>query len=187
MEEEKLTGTKVLKVLGTYLLALYFTESLLDIIKNTSSSNFLSSSSNEKLQNYLLLAIYYIQTIQYLYHREIFPKSTTVITIYLNINRYKKPREFWRYVWINPYLFRLLIEQLETQPVFLNDSNNGKSQILIDKQLLTTMIYIGSYKNAASLAKISDLYEMEKGTIDKVCQQVWIAIQNNTLRTIHVG
>ncbi len=49
MEGEEPTCTELLEVLGTHLLAPLFTESLLDIIKNTSSSSSLSSSSNEEL------------------------------------------------------------------------------------------------------------------------------------------
>ncbi len=146
----------------------------------------MSSSSDEELQNYLLLAIHHIQTIRYLYPREIFPKSTAIIDICLNINRYKRPKEFRRYARMSPYLFGLLVEQLETQPVFFNNLSNGESQILVDRQLLTTLIRMGSYGNAASLAKIGDLCEMGKGIVDKVCRPVLTAIQNSILKTTHV-
>ena len=186
MEEEESTRTKVLEVIGTYLTTPLFTESLLDIIKNTSSGSSLSFSSDEKLQTYLLSALHHIETTQYLYLREIFPKSTAVIDICLNINRYKRPREFRRYARMSPYLFGLLVQQLETQPVFSNDSSNGEMQIPVERQLLTTLIRMGSYGNAASLAKIGDLCGMGKGTVDKVCRRVLIAIQSSTLRTTHV-
>ena len=60
------------------------------------------------------------------------------------------------------YLFGLLIQQLETQPAFSNDSNNCESQIPVERQQLTTLIQMGSYGNAASLAKIGDLCGMRK-------------------------
>ena len=84
------------------------------------------------------------------------------------------------------YLFGLLVQQLEIQPVFSNNSNNGESQILVERQLLTTLIRMGSYRNAASLAKIGDLCRMGKGTVDKVCRQVLTAIQSGILRTTNV-
>ena len=107
-------------------------------MKNTSSSISSSSSSDEELQNYLLLALHHIKTTRYLYPREIIPKSTAVIDICLNINRYKRPQEFLRYARISPYLFGLLVQQLEAQPVFSNNSNNGESQIPVERKLLTT-------------------------------------------------
>ena len=93
MEEEELSCTEGIEAIGTYLITPLFTESLLDIIKNTSSSSS-SSSSNGELQTYLLSALHHIKTTRYLYYREISPKSTALIDICLNINRYKRPREF---------------------------------------------------------------------------------------------
>lgn len=109
MEEEEPTRTEVLETIGTYLVTPLFTESLLDII-NTSSSSSSSSSSDEELQTYLLSALHYIKTTRYLYPREIFPKSTAVIDICLNINRYERPREFRKYARMSPYLFGLLVQ-----------------------------------------------------------------------------
>ena len=73
---------------------------------------------------------------------------------------------------MSPYLFTLLVQKLETQPVFENDSSNRESQILVNRQLLTSLICMGSYGNAASLAKIGDLCGMGKNTLDKVCRRV---------------
>lgn len=73
------------------LLPLLFTETLLDIIKNTSSFFSTLSSSNGELQAYLLSAIQIIETTRYLISQEIFPKLTAVIDICLNINKYKRP------------------------------------------------------------------------------------------------
>ncbi len=186
MEEEEPTRIEVLGAIGTYLINPLFTESLLDIIKNTSSSSSLPSSSDEELQTYLLSALHCIKITGYLYPREIFSKSSAVIDICLNINRYKRRRELRRYARMSLYLFGLLVQQLETQPVFSNNSNDGESQTQVERQLLTTLIRMGSYGNAASLAKIGDLCEMGKGTVDKVCRQVLTAIQSSTLRTTHV-
>ncbi len=84
------------------------------------------------------------------------------------------------------YLFGLYIQQLETQPEFSNDSNNGESQIPVERQQLTTLIPMGSYRNATSLAKIGDLFGIRKGILDKVCRLVLTAIQSSNLRTTHV-
>ena len=67
MEEEELTCAEVLEVIGTYLIISLFTESLLDIIKNTSSSNFSLFSSDKELQIYFLSALHHIKTIRYFY------------------------------------------------------------------------------------------------------------------------
>ena len=157
----------------------------MDIIKNTSSSST-SLSSDGKLQANLLSTIQIIETTRYLIPREIFPKSTAVIDICLNINKYKKPREFRRYARMSPHLFTLFVEKLETQSVFGNDSSNGESQISVKSPLLATLICMGSYENAASLAKIGDLCGMEKSTVDKVRRRVTTAIQSSNLRTAHV-
>ena len=87
---------------------------------------------------------------------------------------------------MSPDLFTLLVQKLETQLVFENNSSNGESQIPVERQLLATLIRIGSYGNAASLLKIGDLCGMGKGTIDKVYCRIITAIQSSNLRTIHV-
>ncbi len=71
------------------------------------------------------------------------------------------------------YLFGLLVQQLEIQPVFSQDLNKNESLIPVKQQVFITLICIGTYKNGASLAKIGDLYRMRKGTVDKVCQRVF--------------
>ena len=86
MEEEDPTRTEILEAIGIHLITPLFTETLLDIIKNTSSSSSTSSSSDGELQAYLLSAIQIIETTRYLIPRENFPKSTAVIDICLNIN-----------------------------------------------------------------------------------------------------
>ena len=78
------------------------------------------------------------------------------------------PCKFRKYAGMSPYLFGLLVQKLETQPVFCNDSYNGELQILVEWQLLRRLIRMGSYGNAAFLAKIGDLCGMGKGTVDKV-------------------
>lgn len=183
-EEEEPTRTDV--AIGIHLITPLFTETLLDIIKNTSSSSSTSSSSDEELQAYLFSTIHTIGTTRYFIPREIFPTTTAVIDICLNINKYKRPREFRRYARMSPHLFTLLVQKLEAQPVFENDSNNGESQISVERQLLTTLIRMGSYGNAASLAKIGDLCGMGKGTVDRVCRRVITAIQSSNLRITHV-
>lgn len=67
MEEEKPNCTEVLEVINTYFIISLFTKSLLYIIKNTSNSSFSSFFFDEKLQTYLLSALYHIKTIQYPY------------------------------------------------------------------------------------------------------------------------
>lgn len=46
---------------------------------------------------------------------------------------------------------------------------------------------MGSYGNAASSAKIGDLYGMGKDMVDKVCRQILTVIQNSTMRTTYVS
>ena len=58
---------------------------------------------------------------------QIFSISATIIDICLNINKYKKLEEFLQYACISPFLLTLLVEELETQPVFRNDFSNGES------------------------------------------------------------
>lgn len=57
MEEEDPIYTKILEAIDIHLIILLFTETLLDIIKNTSSSSSTSSSFDGKLQAYFLSAI----------------------------------------------------------------------------------------------------------------------------------
>ena len=83
-------------------------------------------------------------------------------------------------------LFILLVDKLETQPVFGNASNNLESQILVEKKLLTILIYIGSYGNAAFLTKIRDLCKIEKDIVEKVYRQVITTIQFSNLQNAHV-
>ena len=91
MEEEDPICTEILEAIGIHLISPLFTEILLDIIKNTSSSSSTLISFDGELQAYLLSAIQIIGTTHYLIPQEIFPKSTAVIDICLNINKYKRP------------------------------------------------------------------------------------------------
>ena len=91
MKAEFLIHTEILEAIGIQLITSLFTENLLNIIKNTSSSSIILSSSDEELQAYLYSAILIIQNTRYLIPQEIFPKSLAVIDICLNINRYKRP------------------------------------------------------------------------------------------------
>lgn len=66
MEKEESTYIEVLEAIGTHLITPLFTTTLLDIIKNTSSSSSTLSSSDKELQNYFYSAIHQIETIRYL-------------------------------------------------------------------------------------------------------------------------
>lgn len=66
MEEEDPTHTEMLEAIGIHFITPLFTETLLDIIKNITSSFFTSSLFNEELQTYLLLAIHKVETTRYL-------------------------------------------------------------------------------------------------------------------------
>ena len=79
-----------------------------------------------------------------------------------------------------------MVQELETQLVFENNSSNGESQILVERQLFAPLIHMESYGNVAFLTKIGDLCRMGKGTIDKICRRVIIAIQFSNFRTTHV-
>ena len=57
MEEEDPIHTEILEAIGIYLITPLFTETLLDIIKNISSSSSTSILSNRELQAYFLSAI----------------------------------------------------------------------------------------------------------------------------------
>lgn len=76
--------------------------------------------------------------------------------------------------------------KIRTEPIFGNNSSNRKSQILIKRHLLITLIRMGNYGNAVFLAKIGDLYGMRKGTMDKICQQVIMVIQSSNIQITHV-
>ncbi len=80
-----------------------------------------------------------------------------------------------------------MVQKLETQPIFENDSSNKESQISVEQQLLTTLICMESYGNTASLIKIRDLCGMGKSIVDKVCCQIITVIQSSNLQIIHVG
>ena len=142
----------------------------MNLTKNTSSSFSTLSSLDDDIQIYLLLAIHTIEITRYLIAREIISKSTNIIDICLNINCYKRLQEFCQYVCMSFQLFTLLVEKLKTQPIFRNASTNLESQIVVERQLLTTLICMGSYINASSLTKIGDLCRIGKGTVDKICR-----------------
>lgn len=94
-----------------------------------------------------------------------FFKLASIINIYLNIHKYKKLQKFWQYTYMNPNLFILLVQKLETLLIFKNNFSNKKSEIYIEKQFQTILIY----ENIIFLkTKIDDLYQMEKNTVNKL-------------------
>lgn len=66
MEEKDPRRTEILETIDIHLITSLFTETLLDIIKNTYSSSTTSSSFDEKLQTYFLSAIHKVETTRYL-------------------------------------------------------------------------------------------------------------------------
>lgn len=79
-----------IEIIGIHLIISLFMETLLDIIKNTSSSLIILLFSDEKLQTYFYSTIQTIQNAKYLISQKKNFKSIVVINIYLNINKYKK-------------------------------------------------------------------------------------------------
>ena len=81
-------------------------ETLLDIIKNISSSFIILLSFNIELHIYLNFTIQTIKIIRYLISGEILPKLTFIINICLNINRIlKTPKTLAIYLYESSFIY----------------------------------------------------------------------------------
>lgn len=117
--------------------------------------------------------------------RELLPKSTSLLNICLNYYRIKCPQEFRMYARMNPATVDQLVQKLEGEAVFHNNSSNEERQIPVDQQLFTTLIRMGTYGNGASLSKIGSFCGMGKGTVDLITRRVITAITSSNLRSTH--
>ena len=67
---------------------------------------------------------------------------------------------------MSPATFNALVQYLEPQEVFLNNSSNSQEQMPVDRQILITFFQMGCYGNDASLTKIASLAGVGHRTVD---------------------
>lgn len=86
----------------------------------------------------------------------------------------EQPRYFQEALRVSPLTFDYIINHIQNDPVFTNNSNNA--QMPVPEQVAITLYHSGHDGNAASLQAIAGWAGTGKGTVNLVCQHVMVAV-----------
>ncbi|PUU76597.1 hypothetical protein B9Z19DRAFT_989833, partial [Tuber borchii] len=102
----------------------------------------------------------------------------------LNFYLHHWPDLFRQQVRMSPLTFTTLLSILRPLPYF--NTNSQVPQLALEKQLLLTLKWLGSYGNSTSLANLAQWGGVGEGTVDKVIRRVLKAVIESSLRERHV-
>src|SRR6201996_8706839 len=84
--------------------------------------------------------------------------------------------QFLRIVRISPFVFNSIVDMIEHDPVFQNNSQN--EQTPVDVQLAVTLYRMGRYGNGASLEDVAQFAGIGKGTVVDFTRRCFTAIEH---------
>lgn len=85
---------------------------------------------------------------------------------------------------MDPDTFDALVERLEIQEVFQNQSNY--SQVPVARQVFIALKRLGAYRNGMAISGIADWAGVGFGTLDIVTRRVITAVFETNLRFRHI-
>lgn len=95
------------------------------------------------------------------------------LPLYFNDFRYNHPRRFRKKLRVSPAVFDRLVELIEDDPVFHNNSNNRQFPVYI--QLAIFLVRIGHYGNAASPENVAQWAGVSTGLVEKATYRCLVA------------
>jgi hypothetical protein len=148
---------------------------------STGSSS--SSSSDEEVppasQAYLD-AMGELYSKRYLNDRQAIIKDGTQLKLLLTEWKVNRPEIFRSYLRIDPACFDALVDVIQDDEVFHNNSNNP--QMPVDEQLAIALFRFGHYGNAASTMKVALWAGVGFGTVPLVTKRVVKALCSECFR-----
>ena len=172
----------LLESLAIHAIALLFNETLEDLIAFSFSSSSFSSDDSETEEIIHIMKV--IASTRYLDNQEPIQKSGAILDLCLNVYKLTRPKEFRKFAQMSPKSFYFLVQSLENEKIFQN--NSAHEQISIDQQVFIALIKFRSYGNRASISKIDFLCGVGYSTVDLVTRRVITAVQSSNLGCEHI-
>jgi len=85
--------------------------------------------------------------------REAIPKDSNQLYLLLNDYKVNQPDIFRSYLHISPDCFDAVVEAIQDDEIFCNNSNNA--QVPVTQQVAIALYHFGHYGNAASTMKVA--------------------------------
>ena len=149
----------------------------------TTDSSSSSSSDDEDVppaSQVYLDALGELYSQRYLNSREAITKDGTQLRLLLTEWKVNRPEIFRSYLRIDPTCFDDLVNVIQDDEVFHNNSNN--SQMPVDEQLAIALYHFGHYGNAASTMKVALWAGAGFGTVLLVTKRVVKALCSERFR-----
>ncbi|EEB95596.1 hypothetical protein MPER_05407, partial [Moniliophthora perniciosa FA553] len=102
----------------------------------------------------------------------------------LNVKKHHYPDSFREDLRVSPTTFDRLVDILQDDMVFRNDSSN--EQLPVEQQVAVALYRFGHYGNAASLKKVAEWAGLGKGTVTKCTRRVMSAILQPSFKDRYV-
>ncbi|KAJ6534890.1 hypothetical protein B0H19DRAFT_1322962 [Mycena capillaripes] len=106
--------------------------------------------------------------------RDTFPRGPAFLPHVLGTMKDTRPDLFRQELRMSPYTFDKLVEKLEGDRVFANNSHNP--QMPVEDQLAITLFRFGHSGNATSLQKVANWAGVAKGTVTLVTRRIMEAV-----------
>lgn len=132
------------------------------------SDNFLSPS------DIIFEAITNLYSSRYTEERHSIPKTQDNLCLLLDVYKTEYPDIFHTYVCISPLCFDRLIQAIQDDDIFQNESNN--EQMPIEEQVAIALYWFGHYRNGASMKKVALWARVGYGTVDLVIKCFMTAV-----------
>lgn len=107
----------------------------------------------------ILEAINNLYSSRYTEERRSIPKTRDNLCLLLDVYKTEYPDIFRTYVRISPLCFDRLIQAIQDESIFQNESNN--EQMPIEEQVAIALYQFGHYGNGASTKKVTFYMELD--------------------------
>jgi hypothetical protein len=118
---------------------------------------------------------------RYMAERTNIPKTQGLMHLLLNNYKVNYPQIFRNYLHIDPDCFDALVDVIQDDEIFLNNSNN--LQMPIEQQVVITLFRFAHYGNAASIMKVALQFGVGFGTVHLVTTRVLKACCSEKFRS----
>lgn len=108
------------------------------------------------------------------------PRPPPALPHLLEVIKFQRPDLFRCDLRVTPYTFDRLLERIQDDPIFSNNSSN--EQIPIDHQLAIYLFRLGHYGNTASFHRLSHWSGYSTGTVRLATRRVKTAILRKDFR-----
>ncbi|KAF7358190.1 DDE Tnp4 domain-containing protein [Mycena venus] len=135
----------------------------------------------ESLSTRLIGALIDLHSTRYINERRDIEKTEEIVSLLLGSWKENRPEIFRDYLRIMPAAFDKLIEGIEDDPIFSNNSDTAE-QLSIQHQLAITLYRFGHYGNGASIRLTAHLFGVGYGTVPKCTARVISALCRDRFR-----